>query len=160
MRDNPLIPVAACVLYGALIMTGQYVMQNRPSWNWRRLMAFWNLGLSAFSWIGMARTLPQLAHNLYYMSLRDNLCTDRKYFVAMNLVSCHSEVDGDMTLSLRFAVWGDNEFEMYRTIHSPLGLRCPPLSSCSKSYVWFRIHRPLGSAFHFEQVSVSVGRNE
>ena len=94
MRNNPMVPVAAVVLYGVLIMAGQYVMQNRPSWNWRRLMAFWNLGLSVFSWIGMARTLPQLAHNLYYMSLRDNLCTDRKYFVPMDLVSCHSEVDG------------------------------------------------------------------
>jgi elongation of very long chain fatty acids protein 6 len=64
--------------YGLLIMTGQYTMQNRESWNWRRVMAFWNLGLSVFSWIGMARTLPQLLHNLYYMSVRDNLCTDRK----------------------------------------------------------------------------------
>jgi hypothetical protein len=28
----------------------------------------------------MARTLPHLLHNLYYMSLRDNLCIDRKYY--------------------------------------------------------------------------------
>jgi GNS1/SUR4 family len=78
MRENPMIPVGACVAYGVLIMAGQYAMQNRESWNWRRIMAFWNLSLSVFSWIGMARTLPQLLHNLYYMSVRDNLCMDRK----------------------------------------------------------------------------------
>lgn len=77
MRENPMIPVGACVMYGVLIMVGQYVMQKRESWNLRRIMAFWNLGLSVFSWIGMARTLPQLLHNLYYMSPRDNLCMDR-----------------------------------------------------------------------------------
>ena len=50
-------------------------------------MAFWNLGLSVFSWIGMARTLPQLLHNLYYMSLRDNLCMDRKFVCRAVVVS-------------------------------------------------------------------------
>lgn len=75
-----MVPVAACVLYGVFICVGQYAMRNRASWNWRRTMAFWNLGLSVFSWIGMARTLPHLLHNLYYMSPRDNLCMDRKYY--------------------------------------------------------------------------------
>jgi elongation of very long chain fatty acids protein 6 len=79
MRAHPMLPVGACVLYGVLICMGQYAMRNCQSWNWRRTMAFWNLGLSVFSWIGMARTLPQLLHNLYYMSVRDNLCMDRKY---------------------------------------------------------------------------------
>jgi hypothetical protein len=73
-----MIPVAACVAYAVLIFMGRYAMENKTPWDWRRTMAFWNLGLSVFSWIGMSRTLPQLLHNLYYMSVRDNLCMDRK----------------------------------------------------------------------------------
>jgi len=76
MIHHSMIPVAAVVAYGILIATGQYAMRNREPWNWRRTMALWNLSLSVFSWIGMCRTLPQLLHNLYYRSVRDNLCLD------------------------------------------------------------------------------------
>lgn len=76
MRDHPLIPVFTCVAYGALILLGQHAMASREAWKWRRAMAIWNFSLSAFSWIGMFRTLPQLVHNLYYMSVRDNFCVD------------------------------------------------------------------------------------
>ena len=80
MRDHPIVPIVAVMAYAILIFGGQYLMKDRPAWNLRGLMAFWNLSLSAFSWIGMFRTLPQLLHNLYYLSLRDNLCLDREYF--------------------------------------------------------------------------------
>jgi ABC-type thiamine transport system ATPase subunit len=33
-------------------------------------MTLWNLSLSVFSWVGMARTLPQLVHNLTHLSVR------------------------------------------------------------------------------------------
>jgi hypothetical protein len=79
MRDHPIVPIVAVVAYAALIFGGQYAMKDRAPWNLRRLMALWNLSLSVFSWIGMFRTLPQLMHNLYYSSLRDNLCLDRKF---------------------------------------------------------------------------------
>lgn len=71
-----MVPVFVCVAYVALIFGGQHIMAKREPWNWRRAMAMWNLSLSVFSWIGMARTAPQLAHNLYNMSVRDNLCLD------------------------------------------------------------------------------------
>jgi hypothetical protein len=71
-----MVPVAAVVAYGVLILLGQRAMQNKPAWNWRRAMAVWNLSLSLFSWVGMFRTLPHLMHNLYYMSLRENFCLD------------------------------------------------------------------------------------
>ena len=76
MRDNSMIPVAAVALYAVLIFAGQYSMRNKPAGQWRNALAVWNLGLSLFSWIGMARTLPQLLHNLSTMSLRDNFCLD------------------------------------------------------------------------------------
>jgi hypothetical protein len=76
MKEHPVIPVAAVVAYGFLIIWGQHVMKSRSAWNWRKVMAMWNLSLSVFSWIGMFRTLPQLMHNLYHTSIRDNFCED------------------------------------------------------------------------------------
>ena len=81
MRYHSMVPVYAVVLYGILIAGGQYAMKNRLPWNWRGLMALWNLSLSVFSWIGMFRTLPSLLHNFYYMSIRDNFCIDRTFFL-------------------------------------------------------------------------------
>ena len=80
MRDHPIVPIVAVTAYAVLIFGGQYAMKDRKPWNLRGLMALWNLSLSVFSWIGMFRTMPQLMHNLYYSSLRDNLCMDRKFF--------------------------------------------------------------------------------
>jgi elongation of very long chain fatty acids protein 6 len=71
-----MVPVFGVVAYVALILWGQHAMKNREPWNWRRAMAIWNLSLSVFSGIGMLRTAPQLAHNLFSMSVRDNLCLD------------------------------------------------------------------------------------
>lgn len=71
-----MIPIIAVVLYGVFIILGREYFKNRQPWNWRTSMAFWNLGLSVFSCIGMMRTLPQLLHNLSTMTLRDNLCAD------------------------------------------------------------------------------------
>lgn len=77
MQKHPALPVAVCVAYMALIFGGQYYFKNRKSGlNWRTSMAAWNLFLSLFSGLGMARTLPQLVHNLATYSLRDNLCLD------------------------------------------------------------------------------------
>lgn len=76
MSQHNMIPVFAVAAYAILIFGGQHLMAKRAPWNWRRSMAAWNLGLSIFSWIGMFRTLPQLAHNLMTMSVRDNLCLD------------------------------------------------------------------------------------
>lgn len=76
MQQHPAVPVLACVAYMALIFGGQHYFARREPLNWRNAMAAWNLCLSVFSWVGMARTLPQLLHNLSTYSLRDNLCLD------------------------------------------------------------------------------------
>ena len=76
MQQNNYVPVVACFLYYVLIFGGKYLMEEKQPWKWRKTLALWNLGLSAFSWIGMARTSPQLLHNLSTMTLRDNLCRD------------------------------------------------------------------------------------
>ena len=76
MQQYNWIPVATCLAYYVLIFKGKAIMADKEAWSWRGRLAGWNLFLSAFSWMGFARTLPQLLHNLSTMSLRDNLCRD------------------------------------------------------------------------------------
>jgi len=76
MSDNPLLPMITCGVYVVLIFGGQYLMRNQVSWKWRKAMAGWNLLLSVFSFVGMARTFPHLIHNLVAYSVRDNFCMD------------------------------------------------------------------------------------
>jgi elongation of very long chain fatty acids protein 6 len=76
MQQHPFIPILTCALYVALIFAGQYYMRHRPRYQWRYTMALWNVVLSTFSGIGMLRTVPPLLHNLYTLSVRDNVCLD------------------------------------------------------------------------------------
>lgn len=76
IQQHPLVPIAACCMYVILIVAGQAFFAKRERCQWRYTLAAWNLGLSVFSFTGMARLLPQLVHNLSTMSLRDNLCLD------------------------------------------------------------------------------------
>ena len=76
MQAHPFVPISACLLYGIFIVLGTKYFSTREPWNWRGQMALWNFGLSLFSFIGMARTAPQLFYNLSTLSLRDNLCID------------------------------------------------------------------------------------
>jgi len=76
MRRNPLLPVATCLAYIVLIVLGQHYFSTRERLNWRRTLAAWNFGLSLFSFIGVLRTGPQLLHNLYTYSLKENFCLD------------------------------------------------------------------------------------
>lgn len=76
VQVHPIVPVAALTAYGLLITVGRKSMEDKEPWAWRKYLAAWNLLLSVFSIIGTIRTAPQLAHNLYYLSLRDNMCMD------------------------------------------------------------------------------------
>lgn len=76
MQRHPSVPIASVIAYAILIVVGKSAMKKNDAWKWRGILSFWNLGLSLFSFIGAFRTIPQLMHNLTYMSLRDNLCRD------------------------------------------------------------------------------------
>lgn len=76
MEANPMVPIIAVIAYGAFCVFGQMFFKNRAPFQWRKLMALWNLSLSVFSWIGAFRTAPALFHVLSTMSSRDTLCTD------------------------------------------------------------------------------------
>jgi len=76
MQDRPMVPIWGCLLYVAAIVAGRAYFARREAWSWRTLLAFWNLSLSLFSWIGAFRTAPQLVYNLMTFDLRDNMCGD------------------------------------------------------------------------------------
>jgi hypothetical protein len=75
-RENPAVPVALVCGYMAFCYFGQKYMKNREAFDFRTPLALWNLFLSTFSFMGMARTVPHLLNNLRTMSLEENLCTD------------------------------------------------------------------------------------
>eukprot|EP00493_Phyllostaurus_siculus_P023618 UN23954 len=58
----------------AFYFIGRRFMKSQEPWKSRWALALWNFSLSLFSFIGMLRTIPNLAHNLATLSLRDNLC--------------------------------------------------------------------------------------
>jgi elongation of very long chain fatty acids protein 6 len=70
------VPMTAIVMYGLLIVAGQAYFKNRDPWDWRNLMACWNLGLASFSAIGFIRTAPALFHLLTHYTVQENLCVD------------------------------------------------------------------------------------
>lgn len=74
MEARPFFPIVTCLLYALFIAAGQSYFEKRDRWHWRQTMAAWNLFLSAFSGMGMLRTLVQLVHNLSTRSIRDNFC--------------------------------------------------------------------------------------
>ena len=76
MLDYPIIPIAAVIAYGVMIVVGKKMMQTREPWKWRKYLAYWNFSLSLFSWIGAFRMVPKLLVNLATLSLRDNVCAD------------------------------------------------------------------------------------
>mmetsp|Transcript_5221 Transcript_5221/g.6723 ORF Transcript_5221/g.6723 Transcript_5221/m.6723 type:complete len:317 (+) Transcript_5221:23-973(+) len=76
MRSSPWLPFLAVALYGIFIVWGKAAMKSSKEWNWRSIMAFWNLSLSTFSWMGLIRTLPHLIHNMYNYSLEEVFCND------------------------------------------------------------------------------------
>ena len=75
-KDNVAIPAVLLTLYLAFCYFGKKYMATREAFDLKMPLAYWNLFLSVFSFLGMMRTVPHLLHNLNTMSLKENLCTD------------------------------------------------------------------------------------
>jgi hypothetical protein len=76
MALNLWVPITAIIMYGVLITAGQAYFKNKDPWDWRNIMACWNLGLATFSTIGFMRTAPALFHLLTHYTIEENLCVD------------------------------------------------------------------------------------
>jgi elongation of very long chain fatty acids protein 6 len=76
VADNTHIPVIIVVCYGLFAYFGQKFMANRKAFDLTMPLAYWNLFLSMFSFLGMIRTVPHLLNMLSLASLDQNLCTN------------------------------------------------------------------------------------
>lgn len=72
-------------LYMIIIFGGQHYMQNRPRFELRGLLSFWNTCLACFSIIGFTRTAPELFHVLKHYGLHHSVCVPS--FIENNRVS-------------------------------------------------------------------------
>lgn len=76
MKENSVVPIVAVILYLILVFGGRKYMSDKPAGNWRTSLAFWNFGLSLFSWIGFFRVFPHILHNIMTHSTRDLICNN------------------------------------------------------------------------------------
>ena len=77
-KENPLISICIVGCYAGLCHYGKKLMEYRKPFDLRTPLAYWNLLLSTFSFIGMTRTAPVLIYNLSTKSMKDNLCMEPK----------------------------------------------------------------------------------
>ncbi len=75
-KNHPFIPIGIVTLYLWLCYYGKIFMSLREPLDLRKPLAYWNLMLSTFSFVGMFHTIPTLIHNLRTMSLTENLCIE------------------------------------------------------------------------------------
>mmetsp|Transcript_22754 Transcript_22754/g.29519 ORF Transcript_22754/g.29519 Transcript_22754/m.29519 type:complete len:239 (+) Transcript_22754:107-823(+) len=69
------VPIIAVIIYLLFCYFGLKIMKEKKPFDLKLLLALWNLGLSAFSAIGMIRTVPHLAWLLYHHGFNDLICT-------------------------------------------------------------------------------------
>ena len=77
-KENGFIPICIVSCYVGLCYYGKKLMKCRKPFDLKTPLAYWNLLLSTFSFIGMTRTAPVLLYNLSSMSIKDNLCLEPK----------------------------------------------------------------------------------
>eukprot|EP00977_Amphora_coffeiformis_P016228 scaffold4957_cov152-Amphora_coffeaeformis.AAC.8 len=76
MKDHPMVPIIACVLYCVFIVLGQQYFAKRDRFRWKYILASWNFGLALFSAIGFTRTAPWLFHMMKTYTSDEILCFD------------------------------------------------------------------------------------
>lgn len=76
MKDHPIVPITACILYGVFIVLGQQYFAKRDRLRWKYILASWNFALAIFSAIGFTRTAPWLFHMVKTYTSDEILCFD------------------------------------------------------------------------------------
>ncbi|CAN0169775.1 unnamed protein product [Ectocarpus sp. 12 AP-2014] len=73
-ENSPWLPILVCMGYLAFCYVGPKVMANRKPFDLRRPLIAWNFMLSAFSFVGMMRTVPHLVQILYVYGFKYTIC--------------------------------------------------------------------------------------
>ena len=72
------VPIISVIAYLLFCYFGIKVMETRKPFDLKYLLAFWNLFLSTFSFIGVIRTAPHLIGELLTLQFRETVCTKAK----------------------------------------------------------------------------------
>jgi len=73
----PMVPLLMVAVYLVAIFAGRKVMEKKQVPKSSRVqLAWWNLFLSIFSFMGAIRTVPHLLYNLWSLPFEENICTD------------------------------------------------------------------------------------
>jgi len=75
VKAHPMLPIVVCIGYIIFCFGGQHIMKSRERFNLRFPLAYWNLFLSLFSFIGMLRTVPHLVFDVTHVAFKDTICT-------------------------------------------------------------------------------------
>ncbi|CAM9233741.1 unnamed protein product [Scytosiphon promiscuus] len=73
-KVSPWFPILTCAAYLLFCYAGPKVMASRKPFDLRRPLIAWNFLLSAFSFIGMMRTVPHLFQILYVYGFKYTIC--------------------------------------------------------------------------------------
>lgn len=71
---NVWLPLAVCAAYCVLVEVGRWVMAGRQPLKLKGVLLAWNLALSAFSFLGLLKTMPMLIHNVTQSGFESSLC--------------------------------------------------------------------------------------
>lgn len=82
-KNHPFIPIGIVTGYLWLCYYGRIFMSMREPFDLRKPLAYWNLLLSTFSFVGMFHTIPTLIQNLNKMSLIENICIEPRISFGM-----------------------------------------------------------------------------
>ena len=66
-----------CGIYLLLVFSLKHYMKKRDRFDLRRILITWNTMLAVFSFIGSARTLPELFHVISNYGLYHSVCVPR-----------------------------------------------------------------------------------
>ncbi|XP_022201491.1 elongation of very long chain fatty acids protein 6 isoform X1 [Nilaparvata lugens] len=74
MTENWTYGFLYCAIYMIVIFGGQHLMQNRPRFQLRGVLAVWNTMLACFSVMGACRTFPELYYVLKNYGIYHSIC--------------------------------------------------------------------------------------
>ena len=108
ITDNWTLSIPISVAYVLLVYAGRKWMESRPSYNLRRALFLWNLGLALFSMFGAMQFVPNLVHSVYDRGFKQAVCkTDI-------ITNPHISLWGFLFVLSKFIELGDTVFIVLR----------------------------------------------
>lgn len=79
----------ASAIYLILVFQGRKWMQNRKSYNLKKPLILWNIGLAVFSIFGTATVLPPLLYSLYTHGIDYTVCFSEYMYIPRIAIWCY-----------------------------------------------------------------------